>query len=211
MAAAIGDAAQVAELDATVEAAVEEHADAVERTGGIDVSLNLISRGDVQGIPLAQMELGQFEGVFDIGLRSLFLTARAAARRMAERGSGVILHLNSGSAAGAQAGMGNTGPVDAASEVFMRYLAVENGASGVRVAGIHTAAVEETLTAEKLGAVSEQAPSPEQVIAGISAIALLGRPPRMADVAETAAFLASDRAAGITASITNVTCGLIHE
>ena len=132
VAAAIGDAAQVAELDAADEAAVEEHADAVERTGGIDVSLNLISRGDVQGIPLAQMELGQFEGVFDIGLRSLFLTARAAARRMAERGSGVILHLNSGSAAGAQAGMGNTGPVDAASEVFMRYLAVENGASGVR-------------------------------------------------------------------------------
>ena len=35
------------------------------------------------------------------------------------------------------------------------------------------------------------------------------RTPRLADVAETAAFLASDRAGGITGSMTNVTCGLV--
>jgi NAD(P)-dependent dehydrogenase (short-subunit alcohol dehydrogenase family) len=54
------------------------------------------------------------------GLRSSFITARAAARQMIEQGSGVILHLNSASGAGAMPGMGSTGPADAASESFMR-------------------------------------------------------------------------------------------
>jgi NAD(P)-dependent dehydrogenase (short-subunit alcohol dehydrogenase family) len=34
------------------------------------------------------------------GLTSNFITARAAARQMIKQGSGVILHLNSGSASG---------------------------------------------------------------------------------------------------------------
>jgi NAD(P)-dependent dehydrogenase (short-subunit alcohol dehydrogenase family) len=48
--------------------------------------------------------------------------ARAAARRMIGRGSGVILDLNSASGPGAMPGMGSTGPADAATEAFMRYL-----------------------------------------------------------------------------------------
>jgi enoyl-[acyl-carrier-protein] reductase (NADH) len=38
---------------------------------------------------------------------------------------------------------------------------------------------------------------------------LAGTKPSLADVAEAAAFLASDRAAGITGSMANVTCGLV--
>jgi hypothetical protein len=40
-------------------------------------------------------------------------------------------------------------------------------------------------------------------------MAMLKRAPRLAEGAETAAFLALDRASGITASILNVTCGLV--
>jgi enoyl-[acyl-carrier-protein] reductase (NADH) len=43
----------------------------------------------------------------------------------------------------------------------------------------------------------------------IAAIAALRRAPRMADVAEVATFLASDRAAGITGTMVNVTSGLL--
>ena len=43
----------------------------------------------------------------------------------------------------------------------------------------------------------------------IAGMAMLKRAPRLAEVAETAAFLASDRASGITASTANVTCGLV--
>jgi len=69
---------------------------------------------------------------------------------MIDQGSGVILHLNSASGAAAMPGMGSTGPADAATESFMRYLAAELGPHGVRVCGIWTAGVTETLTKAKL-------------------------------------------------------------
>jgi enoyl-[acyl-carrier-protein] reductase (NADH) len=144
------------------------------------------------------------------GLRSGLATARAAARQMLSQGSGVILHLNSGSGAGAMPGMGSTGPADAATEAFFRYLAAEVGRGGVRVCGIWTAGVEETLTDEKIRAVGgEGSPDAQSVVAMISGMAALGRAPRLADVAEVAAFLASDRAGGLTGTMVNVTAGLV--
>ena len=206
-----GGSAVVAVLDALDERAVDEHvSDVVSKAGRVDVSFNLINRGDVQGIPLVQMDTADLMRAVDNGLRSNFLTARAAARRMIEQGSGVILHLNSASGAGAMPGMGSTGPADAATESLMRYLAAELGPHGVRVCGIWTAAVAETLTKEKLAEVGgENVPEPQTVVEMIAGMAALRRAPRLADVAEAAAFLASDRAAGITGTMVNVTSGLV--
>jgi len=205
-----GGDAQVAVVDAFDEAAVEAQvASVVQDAGSLDVSFNLISRGDVQGTPLIEMKVTDLMRAVDDGLRSNFITARAAARQMSSQGSGVVLHLNSASGAGAMAGMGSTGPADAAVESFMRYLAAEVGRSGVRVCGIWTAGVRETLTTEKITEVDPGGFGAEQVIEMISQMSVLGRPPGLAEVAETAAFLASDRAAGITGSMTNVTAGLV--
>jgi NAD(P)-dependent dehydrogenase (short-subunit alcohol dehydrogenase family) len=208
---AAGGAAEVAAVDALDEQSVEKHAnDVVTKAGRIDVSFNLITRGDVQGRPLVEMTPDELLRAVDNGLRSSFLTTRAAARSMIKQGSGVILHLNSASGDGAQPGMGSTGPADAATESFMRYLAAELGPYGIRVCGIWTAGVAETLTQEKLAAVAgENAPPVEAALAGIAAGAALRRTPRLADVADAAAFLASDRAAGITATMLNVTSGLV--
>src|SRR5215210_9387952 len=94
-----GGAAEVAVLDALDEQAVDEHARAVvSQAGSIDVSCNLITRGDVQGIPLIDMATDDLLRAVVNGLRSNFVTARAAERRMIEQGSGVILTLDSGSA-----------------------------------------------------------------------------------------------------------------
>jgi NAD(P)-dependent dehydrogenase (short-subunit alcohol dehydrogenase family) len=208
---AAGGSADVAVLDALDEQAVDAHAEAVAaEAGSVDVSLNLISRGDSQGTPLVQMSTDDVLRAVVNGLRSSFITARAAARHMIEQGSGVILHLNSASGAGAMPGMGSTGPADAATEAFMRYLAAEVGRSGVRVCGIWTAGVAETLSPEKLAGVGgPNVPEPQSVRDMIAAMAALGRVPTLADVSEVAAFLASDRAAGVTGSMTNVTCGLV--
>jgi NAD(P)-dependent dehydrogenase (short-subunit alcohol dehydrogenase family) len=208
---ATGGAAEVDVVDALDERAVDEHVGAVvSRSGGVDVSFNLISRGDVQGIALVEMTADDLLRAVINGLRSNFLTARAAGRRMIEQGSGVILHLNSASGAGAMPGMGSTGPADAATEAFMRYLAAEVGPHGVRVCGIWTAGVAETLSKEKLTEVGgESVPDPQTVVEMISGMAALRRTPRLADVAEAAAFLASGRAAGITGAMTNVTSGLV--
>jgi NAD(P)-dependent dehydrogenase (short-subunit alcohol dehydrogenase family) len=206
-----GGSADVAVLDALDERAVDTHVqDVVSKAGSVDVSFNLIMRGDVQGIPLVEMATDDLLRAVVNGLKSNFLTARAAGRRMIEQRAGVILHLNSASGEGAMPGMGSTGPADAATEAFMRYLAAELGPQGVRVCGIWTAGVAETLSKEKLAEVGgANVPDPQTVEAMIAGMAALRRTPRLADVAETAAFLASDRAAGITGTMTNVTAGLV--
>lgn len=209
--AGAGGLAETAVLDALDEQAVEEHLRGVAaRAGSIDVSFNLISRGDVQGRQLVEMSGEDLLRAVVTGLTSSFVTARAAVRHMSRQGSGVILHLNSASGAGAMPGMGSTGPADAATESFMRYLAAEVGPLGVRVCGIWTAGVAETLSRQKLAAIAgEGAPEAGAALAMIAGMAALRRAPRLADVCEVAAFLASDRAGGITGSMTNVTCGLV--
>jgi NAD(P)-dependent dehydrogenase (short-subunit alcohol dehydrogenase family) len=208
---AAGGSADVAALDVLDEPAVDEHVRAVvAEAGSLDVSFNLVTHGDMQGTPLVDMTTTDFLHGISTGLAANFITARAAARRMVAQGSGVILSLTSGSSRGTQPLMGNTGPIDAAIETFLRYLAAEVGPQGVRVAGLWTAGVPETLTKEKLAAVGgENVPDPETVDRMIAQATMLRRTPRLAQVAETAAFLASDRAAAITGSITNVTCGLV--
>ena len=92
----------------------------------------------------------------------------------------------------------------------MRQLAAEAGPQGVRVLAIHTAGVVETLTREGLDEVGgEGTPDPETVERMIAGMAMLRRAPRLAQVADVAAFLASDRASAMTATMANVTCGLV--
>ena len=206
----IGTDARVAVLDALDEAAVDAHVEAVTAAGTLDVSINLISRGDVQGVPLTELATDDLMRAVDTGLRSNFVTARAAARVMAGQGHGSIVHLNSASGAGAMPGMGSTGPADAAIEAFYRYLAAEVGPSGVRVNGIWTAGVAESLTREKLRAVvGDGAPEPEVALRMIAAGAALRRTPRLADVVGAVRFLAGPHSSGMTGTMLNVTCGLV--
>jgi len=209
---AAGGSAGVAELDALDERAVEEHARAVsEHAGGIDVSFNLVSRGDVQGIPLVDMTTADFVHPITTGITANFITARAAARRMIEQGSGVILVLDSGSANGSPM-MGGTGPADAATDTLVRNLAAEVGPHGVRVLGLWTAGVPETLSPEKLASVNSNLAMDDVAFRGLldrlADMRMLRRSPRLAEVAEVAAFLASDRAAAITGTFVNATGGM---
>jgi NAD(P)-dependent dehydrogenase (short-subunit alcohol dehydrogenase family) len=74
-----GGFAEVAVVDALDEQAVEEHVRAViSQTGSIDVSFNLISRGDVQMTPLVDITVEDLLRAVDTGLQSNFITARAA-------------------------------------------------------------------------------------------------------------------------------------
>ncbi|HEY2041179.1 MAG TPA: SDR family oxidoreductase [Jatrophihabitans sp.] len=209
---AAGGQAEVAEVDALDERAVDEHArSVVGHAGSIDVSFNLITRGDVQGVPLVKMSTDDLVHAVTTGLTSNFLTARAAARHMMEQGSGVILALNSGSAHGSPM-MGSTGPADAALDTFIRNLAAEIGPSGVRVLGIWTAGLPETLSPAKLKAVNSDLDLDDAAFQGLlnqlDQLRMTRRSPRLAQVADTAAFLASDRAAAITGTFVNVTSGM---
>ena len=177
--------ADYAVCDAADQDAVERHLDSLPR---IDVSLNLTSRGDVHGLPLTEMPVDDLMAPL-IGLRSSFVTAQAAARRMTAQGSGVILWLNSASGNGAGPGMGGTGPADAAIDNYMRQLAKDHGSSGLRVCGIWSPGVDR-----------------HEVMARFS---VLGRGPRLEEVANAAVFLASDLASSTTGAILNVTAGVV--
>ena len=215
VAATVGAAAgraEVAVVDALDEQAVAAHLDAVvAAAGSIDVSFNLVSRGDVQGIPYVDMTTADFLAPITNGVTANFITARAAARLMTAQGSGVIMTLTSGSSHGTHPGMGGTGPADAAVETFLRYLAAEVGPRGVRVLGLWTAGVPETF-----GLADDSNPqraatgmSGEDIERMLGPMTMLRHAPRLAQVADAAAFLASDRASGMTGTITNVTCGLV--
>ncbi|CAA9459090.1 MAG: 3-oxoacyl-[acyl-carrier protein] reductase [uncultured Rubrobacteraceae bacterium] len=205
-----GGSAEVTVLDALDEEAVDEHARAMVSEGGsIDVSFNLITRGDVQGIPLIEMATDDLLHAVVNGLRSNFITARAAARHMVDQGSGVILVLDSGSANGSPM-MGSTGPADAATDILVRNLAAEIGPRGVRVVGIWTAGLPETFSKEKVAAVDSRFQDEaafQGLIESLDQMRMTRRSPRLKEVAATAAFLASAKAAAITGTFVNVTSG----
>jgi NAD(P)-dependent dehydrogenase (short-subunit alcohol dehydrogenase family) len=212
--ASAGGSAEVEVVDALDEKAVDQVVDkVVTRAGSVDISFSLISRGDVQGIPLVDMTAADLMQAVSAGLTSALLTARAAARRMIEQRSGVILMLTSGSSAGAPPMMGSTPAADAAMEALMRGLATELGPHGIRVVGMWTAAVAETLTPANIAEVNSNmqmdAAGVQALIEQIGQMTMLRRAPALAQVANTAAFLASDWASGITGTITNVTCGMV--
>ncbi|MGI8909613.1 MAG: SDR family NAD(P)-dependent oxidoreductase [Rubrobacteraceae bacterium] len=209
---AAGGQARVAELDALDEKAVDEHArEVASEAGSIDVSFNLIWRGDVQGIPLVDMTTEDFVRPVTTGITTSFVTARAAARHMIEQGSGVILALDSGSANGSPPMMGGTGPADAATDTFIRNLAAEIGPQGVRVLGIWTAGLPETLSPERLALVDSKFQDEaafQGLIENLDQMRMTRRSPRLDEVADTAAFLASDKAGAITGTFVNVTSGM---
>lgn len=208
----VGGRAEVDVVDALDEQAVDDHASSVvARAGAIDVSVNLITRPDVQGIPLVDMTTADFLRPVSAGATTNFITARAAARQMTRQGSGVILALDSGSANGSPM-MGGTGPADGAIDAFIRNLAAEIGPAGVRVLGIWTAGLPETLSPERLARHSGGPQLDDVAFAGLlkqlDDLRMTRRSPTLAEVAETMTFLASDRAGAITGTFINVTGGM---
>ncbi|MEV6073885.1 SDR family oxidoreductase [Streptomyces sp. NPDC052069] len=209
--AAAGTGAEYDVLDAMDEAAVEAHATSVvERAGRIDISLNLVPRGDLHGVPLTEMSVEDYTRPVVRGITCQFITARAAARRMGARGSGVILAPDSGSGNGSPM-MGGTAAADGAMDAMIRQFAQEVGPAGVRVCGIWTAGVVDTLTPEKLagaGAPAMDEAAVEGVRDHLDSLRMTKRSPRVADIAALATFLASDAGAAVTGTWVNATAGM---
>jgi 3-oxoacyl-[acyl-carrier protein] reductase len=131
-----GGTAEVAELDALDEQAVDEHADAVAARHMIRQRSGVILMFGGYGAPQSDFHLGGFQ----VGLTAV--------------------------------------------DALRRQLAAELGPHGVRV-----------LTIQSTGIGDETART------------MLGRPATLEDVGNVAAFAASDRAAAMTATALNITCG----
>jgi 3-oxoacyl-[acyl-carrier protein] reductase len=197
-----GGMAETARLDAIDEAALDQHADAVAASaGGIDISFNLISVRDVQGTPLAEMPLGDFERPVMTAVRTQFLTSRAAARHMISQGCGVILFFGGYGDPVPEYYIGGFQVALNAIESLRRQLASELGSYGIRAVTLQTGGVPETIPDSFEGR--------EVITEGIVGQTMLGRAATLDDVGNVAAFAASDHARTMTATALNISCGAI--
>lgn len=214
--AAAGGKAETAEVDVMDESAVDRHADAVSATAGsIDVALNAVGIAHVQGTRFADLPFEDYAHPITAYTRMNFLTAKAVARYMAQQGSGVILMLAPGPGArlSGQGFLGN-GVSAAAVEALSRILAGELGPSGIRVNCLRPHAIPESVTtshARQLfsGMAGLSGLTMEAWLSGLAGTTLLGRLPTLDDVADAAAFVASDRAGAMTGAIVNLTSGAL--
>ncbi|GAA1981024.1 SDR family oxidoreductase [Catenulispora subtropica] len=205
--AAAGGKAETALVDVFDQQAVEAHAAAVAAAaGGIDVALNAVSVPHDQGTQLADLTLEEFLRPIDGFLRALFITSKAVAPHMGGERPGVILTLSEPGAKLAVPGILGHAASAAGKEAFARVLAAELAPAGVRVVGIRPHAV---VDAPEAGSYTKELFTPEFLEAGLAPGTLLKRLPTLAEVAETAAFLASDRAAIITGTVANLSAGAL--
>jgi NAD(P)-dependent dehydrogenase (short-subunit alcohol dehydrogenase family) len=194
-----GGMAEAAQVDAMDKAAVDAHADrVVAAAGSIDVSFNAVAVGAVQGVALTELSVEDFLAPITGLCRTNFLTATTAARHMATQGAGVIVTLSASSAKETRHQMGGFSLANAAIEALTRTLAGEFGRRGVRVVGLRS-----NFTPETYPAVTDEQLAP------LLKDTLLGRLPRLADLAGTAVYLASDGAGAISGAMVNLTCGAI--
>jgi 3-oxoacyl-[acyl-carrier protein] reductase len=197
-----GGAAETAQVDALDEQAVDEHADAVAASaGGIDISFNLISVGDVQGTPLAEMPLEDFERPVMSAVRTQFLTSRAAAHHMISQGSGVILFFGGYGDPVPDYYIGGFQVALGAIESLRRQLASELGKHGIRAVTLQTGGVPETIP--------QSFDRREEITEGIVDSTMLGRAATLEDVGNVAAIAASDLARTMAATALNISCGAI--
>jgi NAD(P)-dependent dehydrogenase (short-subunit alcohol dehydrogenase family) len=120
---------------------------------------------------------------------------------MVAQGSGVIISLSSSASRECGYEMGGFAMACAAVEGFTRSLAGELGPHGVRVVALRPNFTPET-SPEPVDLESEDM---RPMIEGTA----LRRLPLLAEVASTAAFVASDRAGAMTAAVVNLSCGAI--
>ncbi|SEG81661.1 Enoyl-[acyl-carrier-protein] reductase (NADH) [Thermomonospora echinospora] len=197
---AAGGTAHTAQVDALDAAQIDAHADTVAATAGsLDVSINLIAHGDVQGTPLAEIPLEDFERPVHTAVRTTFLTARAAARHMIRQRSGVILMFGGDGDPLPGQHLGGLQVAFTAMEALRRSLACELGPHGVRVLTLQTGGIPEVIPPE----FAERAAITDSIVTRT----LLGRAATLEDVGNVAAFAASDLARSMTATKLNITCG----
>jgi NAD(P)-dependent dehydrogenase (short-subunit alcohol dehydrogenase family) len=211
---AAGGAAEAAQVDALDEQAVEHHLDnVIKKAGKIDVSFNAIGipQQGIQGIPLAELSVDSFTLPVTTYAKSQFVTARAAARRMTTQHSGVILmHTPEPARLGAPL-VGGMGPAWAAMEGLSRGLSAELASQGVRSLVLRTTGIPETATIDVVFDLHAKPAgmTRQQFQSLIEGMTHRRQSTTLAELADVAAFMASDRANAMTGTVANLTGGAI--
>lgn len=209
-----GGMAEAAQVDALDEQAVEQHiSDVVQKGGGIDISFNAIGipQEGIQGILLTELSVNSFTLPIITYAKSHFITSRAAARRMIQKGSGVILMHTPEPAKLGMPHMGGMSPAWAAMEALSRDLSAELASQGIRTICLRTTGLPETKTIEIVFGLHAKAMGiTSKEFQGMAKSAShTGRSTTLAELANAAVFAASDLNSAMTGAIINLTGGTI--
>ena len=211
-----GGKAEAARVDALDEEAIDRHLDSViARTDGIDISFNAVGipNTTLQGVPLTEIAAGQFSLPIETYTRTNFFTARLAARRMVPKRSGVILTVTPIVSRTGIPLLGGFAPAMGAIEVLTRNLSAELAPHGIRVAGLRADGMPDSSTIKEVFGIHAK-------VLGISWQQfhdfIAGKNHRrqllsLAELAEAAAFLASDGASGFTGTMLNLSLGMLDD
>jgi len=190
--AALADVSDSAAVDMMVSGVIE-------RMGKIDILVaNAGSRPGPDRVPVVDLTEEAFDEVMRVNLRGTFLTCRAVARHLLERGEGgkiVIIASTAGKrgmpryAAYSASKFGLVG--------FTQSLAHEMGPHGVNVNAICPGLAETERVIHIAGALRDEGQSAEEQLAAMvdqrAASNPLGRITETRDIANMAAFLSSDQ------------------
>jgi NAD(P)-dependent dehydrogenase (short-subunit alcohol dehydrogenase family) len=213
---AAGGSAVAAEVDALDEQAIDTHLQSViDSAGQVDISFNAVGipNAHILGVPLTDLNLGQFSLPITAYTASYFLTARLAARRMIPNRSGVIMTVTALHSRTGLPLVGGYGPAMAAKEALTRDLSEELAPHGIRVVGLRPQGMPETRTIR-------DAFEPRAKATGMTweqwqkFLASRTHPRRLMaleEMANMAAFMASDKASGMTGTTVNLTMGSLDD
>jgi NAD(P)-dependent dehydrogenase (short-subunit alcohol dehydrogenase family) len=212
---AAGGSADAAEVDALDEQAVDDHLQSVIDTEGrVDISFNAIGLPNPKiRAPLVELDLEQFSLPIATYTRSYFLTARLAARRMLEDRSGVIMTVTATPSRTGVPFVGGGGPAMAAVEALTRGFSAELAPQGIRVVGLRPQGIPETgrIRESFKGYAKASGMTWEQFQESLAGRTHARRLSTVAELAKVAAFMASDRASGMTGTIVNMSLGSLDD
>jgi NAD(P)-dependent dehydrogenase (short-subunit alcohol dehydrogenase family) len=154
----------------------------VEQAGEVDVLVN--NAGFAWFGASDQLDATTFDRMFASNVRSAYFLTAAIAPSMVKRGAGSIISIGSMAGTIGMAGGAAYGATKAAIAAMTRAWAAEYGAGGVRVNAVAPGPVYTS--------------SPADRIAAIGDTTILKRAAEADEIAETVAFLASDRARYVT-------------
>jgi len=209
-----GGSAEAAAVDALDERAIDEHLQSVtDQAGRVDISVNAVGIPDtgIVGVPLVDLDLERFSLPIIAYATSYFLTARLAARRMVPNRSGVIMTVTAIPARRGTPLNGGYGPAQAAKEALTRELSAELAPHGVRVVGLRPHGMPQTDSLKEVFDAKAFDMTWEQWRELLASTTHARRASTLEELAHMAAFMASDRASGVTGTTVDLTMGSLDD